>query len=245
MEFIDFILGLLQDPRGAIAGWIIALGPIWVYTPLFLIVFVETGLVFFPFLPGDSLLFAAGVFSADGGGLSLAATLIVFYAAAILGNTSNYWIARLFGSRIIDSGKVKALTPERMAKLDHFFEKYGGLTIVITRFMPFFRTFAPFIAGTGHMNFAKFTFFNCLGGISWVSLFVLVGYFFGGVPFVQEHFEVIVLGIVAVSVAPAVIGAVKAVLSARKSGTRDFQVETAAEAERLARAKHAKSEEEN
>ena len=245
MEFIDFILGLLQDPRGAIAGWIIALGPIWVYTPLFLIVFVETGLVFFPFLPGDSLLFAAGVFSADGGGLSLAATLIVFYAAAILGNTSNYWIARLFGSRIIDSGKVKALTPERMAKLDHFFEKYGGLTIVITRFMPFFRTFAPFIAGTGHMNFAKFTFFNCLGGISWVSLFVLVGYFFGGVPFVQEHFEVIVLGIVAVSVAPVVIGAVKAALSARKSGTRDFQVETAAEAERLARAKHAKSEEEN
>ena len=245
MEFIDFILGLLQDPRGAIAGWIIALGPIWVYTPLFLIVFVETGLVFFPFLPGDSLLFAAGVFSADGGGLSLAATLIVFYAAAILGNTSNYWIARLFGSRIIDSGKVKALTPERMAKLDHFFEKYGGLTIVITRFMPFFRTFAPFIAGTGHMNFAKFTFFNCLGGISWVSLFVLVGYFFGGVPFVQEHFEVIVLGIVAVSVAPAVIGAVKAALSARKSGTRDFQVETAAEAGRLARAKHAKSEEEN
>lgn len=245
MEFIDFILGLLQDPRGAIAGWIIALGPIWVYTPLFLIVFVETGLVFFPFLPGDSLLFAAGVFSADGGGLSLAATLIVFYAAAILGNTSNYWIARLFGSRIIDSGKAKALTPERMAKLDHFFEKYGGLTIVITRFMPFFRTFAPFIAGTGHMNFAKFTFFNCLGGISWVSLFVLVGYFFGGVPFVQEHFEVIVLGIVAVSVAPAVIGAVKAALSARKSGTRDFQVETAAEAERLARAKHAKSEEEN
>ncbi len=116
MEFIDFILGLLQDPRGAIAGWIIALGPIWVYTPLFLIVFVETGLVFFPFLPGDSLLFAAGVFSADGGGLSLAATLIVFYAAAILGNTSNYWIARLFGSRIIDSGKVKTLAPRAHGK---------------------------------------------------------------------------------------------------------------------------------
>lgn len=245
MEFIDFILGLLQDPRGAIAGWIIALGPIWVYTPLFLIVFIETGLVFFPFLPGDSLLFAAGVFSADGGGLSLVATLIVFYAAAILGNTSNYWIARLFGSRIIDSGKVKALTPERMAKLDHFFEKYGGLTIVITRFMPFFRTFAPFIAGTGHMNFAKFTLFNCIGGISWVSLFVLVGYFFGGVPFVQEHFEIIILGIVAVSVAPAVIGAIKAAFAARKSGMRDFQVETAAEAERLARAKHAKNDEDN
>ena len=157
MGIIDFFLNLLSDPRGAIAGWIITLGAVWVYTPLFLIVFVETGLVFFPFLPGDSLLFAAGVFSADGGGLHLGATLLVFYAAAILGNTSNYWIARFFGKRIIDSGKVKALTPERMAKLDSFFEKYGGLTIVITRFMPFFRTFAPFIAGTGHMNFAKFT----------------------------------------------------------------------------------------
>ena len=216
MGIIDFFLNLLSDPRGAIAGWIITLGAVWVYTPLFLIVFVETGLVFFPFLPGDSLLFAAGVFSADGGGLHLGVTLLVFYAAAILGNTSNYWIARFFGKRIIDSGKVKALTPERMAKLDSFFEKYGGLTIVITRFMPFFRTFAPFIAGTGHMNFAKFTMFNAIGGISWVSLFVLVGYFFGGVPFVQEHFEVIVLGIVAVSVAPAVIGAVKAALNGRK-----------------------------
>ena len=192
MEIIDFFVNLLSDPRGAIAGWIITLGPVMVYTPLWLIVFVETGLVFFPFLPGDSLLFAAGVFSADGGGLNVVATLVVFYTAAILGNTSNYWIARFFGKRIIDSGKVKALTPERMEKLDHFFEKYGGLTIVITRFMPFFRTFAPFIAGTGHMNFAKFTLFNCVGGIAWVSLFVLVGYFFGGIPFVQEHFEVIV-----------------------------------------------------
>ena len=104
-----------------------------------------------------------------------------------------------------------------MAKLDHFFAKFGGLTIVITRFMPFFRTFAPFIAGTGHMNFAKFTLFNVIGGVLWVTLFVLVGYFFGGIPFVQEHFEVIVLGIVAVSVAPAIIGAVKAALNARKN----------------------------
>ena len=225
---IDFFINLLKDPRGFIAGWIIALGPVWVYTPLFLIVFVETGLVFFPFLPGDSLLFAAGVFSADGGGLNVWATLIVFWAAAILGNTSNYWIARLFGSRIIDSGKVKALTPERMAKLDHFFERYGGLTIIITRFMPFFRTFAPFIAGTGHMNFGKFTFFNAVGGISWVSLFVLVGYFFGGIPFVQEHFEVIVLGIVAVSVAPAFIGVIKAALNSRRAKEGD-PVDQAAE----------------
>lgn len=217
MDIINFFVGLLSDPRAFIASWIITLGPIWVYTPLFLIVFVETGLVFFPFLPGDSLLFAAGVFSADGGGLNIVATLVIFYVAAILGNTSNYWIARFLGKRIIDSGKVKALTQERMDKLDYFFQKYGGLTIVITRFMPFFRTFAPFIAGMGHMNFSKFTLFNAIGGVAWVSLFVLVGYFFGGVPFVQEHFEVIVLGIVAVSVAPAIIGAVKAALSSRKN----------------------------
>ena len=229
MDIINFFVNLLSDPRGAIAGWIIALGPLWVYSPLFLIVFVETGLVFFPFLPGDSLLFAAGVFSADGGGLNVWATLIVFYVAAILGNTSNYWIARFFGVRIIDSGKVKALTPERMSKLDHFFAKYGGLTIVITRFMPFFRTFAPFIAGTGHMNFAKFTLFNVIGGIAWVSLFVLVGYFFGGIPLVQDHFEVIVLGIVAVSVAPAIIGAVKAAMSSRKKKTADGRTQAQAE----------------
>ncbi len=214
---MDFLLNLLSDPRTAIAGWIVTLGPVFVYTPLFLIVFIETGIVFFPFLPGDSLLFAAGVFSADGGGLNVFVTLLVFYAAAILGNTSNYWISRFFGSRIIDSGKVKALTPERMAKLDHFFAKYGGLTIIITRFMPFFRTFAPFVAGMGHMNFGKFTFFNAVGGISWVSLFVLVGYFFGGIPFVQDHFEIIVLGIVGVSVLPAFIGAVKGALNARKN----------------------------
>lgn len=221
MGIIEFFVNLLKDPRGQIAAWIIALGPVWVYTPLFLIVFVETGVVFFPFLPGDSLLFATGVFSADGGGLNIWATLLVFYVAAILGNTSNYWIARFFGKRIIDSGKVKALTPERMAKLDHFFERYGGLTIIITRFMPFFRTFAPFIAGTGHMNFAKFTFFNVIGGVSWVSLFVLVGYFFGGVPFVQEHFEIIVIGIVLVSVAPAFIGVIKTAMNSRKAKEGD------------------------
>ncbi len=214
---MDFLISLISDPRAAIAGWIVALGPVLVYTPLFFVVFIETGIVFFPFLPGDSLLFAAGVFSADGGGLNIAATLIVFYAAAILGNTSNYWISRFFGKRIVDSGKVKALTPERMAKLDHFFEKYGGLTIVITRFMPFFRTFAPFVAGMGHMNFAKFTFFNAVGGVSWVTLFVLVGYFFGGIPFVQDHFEIIVLGIVGVSVLPAFIGAIKTALNSRKA----------------------------
>ena len=216
MSFFNFIAELLRDPRGFIAS-AIAMGPLVAYGFVFAVIFIETGVVFFPFLPGDSLLFACGVFSAEGWGLNLFVTLIVFYAAAILGNTSNYWIARFFGERIIDSGKVKALTPERMAKLDYFFERFGGLTIIITRFMPFFRTFAPFIAGTSHMPFGRFTFFNAVGGISWVSLFVLVGYFFGGIPFVQDHFEIIVLGIVGVSVLPAIIGAIKAALASRKA----------------------------
>ena len=213
MNFISFIVDLLHDPRTFIAGWIASLGVVWVYGPLFLIVFIETGVVFFPFLPGDSLIFAAGVFCTDGGGLNLIACLAVFIAAAVLGNTSNYFIARFFGKAIVDSGKVKAMTPERMAKLDGFFAKYGGLTIIITRFMPFFRTFSPFVAGMGHMNFAKFTLFNAIGGIAWVSLFLFTGYFFGGIPFVQQHFEIIVLGIVGVSAAPAVIAALKGAIA--------------------------------
>ncbi len=210
MDIISFFVNLLKDPRSAIAAWIIALGPVWVYTPLFLIVFCETGLVFTPFLPGDSLLFAAGVFCADGGGLNLYATLIVFYAAAILGNTSNYWIGRGFGHAIIDSGKVKALTPERIAKTHGFFEKWGALAIVITRFFPIIRTFAPFIAGISEMNFAKFTVFNALGGFVWVTVFVLLGYFFGGIPFVQDHFEWIIIAIVVISFIPTVVGLLKA-----------------------------------
>ncbi len=216
MDIINFIVNLVKDPRTAIAGWIIALGPIWVYTPLFLVVFLETGLVFTPFLPGDSLLFAAGVFCTEGGGLDLITTLLVFYTAAILGNTSNYWIGRGFGHAIIDSGKVKSLTPERIDKVEGFFDKWGGLTIVVTRFMPFFRTFAPFIAGTSRMNFAKFTLFNTIGGLSWVSVLVLVGYFFGGIPFVQTHFEWIVYAIIIISVAPAVIAALKAKFGKKK-----------------------------
>ena len=226
MEWIqnafNFLITLLKDPRTVILGWIAALGPVGVFTPLFLVVFIETGVVFFPFLPGDSLIFAAGVFSAEGGvpdggqNLNIFMTLGVFYAAAILGNTSNYWIARFFGERIIKSGKVKGLTKERMDKLNGFFEKFGGLTVVITRFMPFFRTFAPFVCGLGRMKFASFTIYNVIGGVAWVTLFALIGYFFGQVPFVQQHFSVIVIGIILVSVMPAIIGIIKAFISSRR-----------------------------
>lgn len=221
MEIIQFFIDLLKDPRNFIADWITNLGPVWAYTPLFLILFCETGLVFTPFLPGDSLLFAAGVFCADGGGLNIFVALILFSAAAILGNTSNYWIGRGFGHAIIDSGRVKSLTPERIEKVHGFFERWGPLAIVVTRFFPIIRTFAPFIAGTSNMSFGKFTIFNVIGGVLWVSIFTLLGYFFGGIPFVQDHFELIIIAIIAVSFAPTIIGLIKAKFGKKKEDPAD------------------------
>jgi membrane-associated protein len=210
VEIIQFFIDLLRDPRDFIARWIIDFGPIWVYTPLFIIIFVETGLVVTPFLPGDSLLFAAGVFAAPGGGLNLAALLIILYIAAILGNTSNYWIGRKVGRAIIDSGRVKALTPERIDKTQAMFDKYGMLAVVLTRFFPIIRTFAPFLAGVGGMHFGRFTLFNAIGGILWVTIFTLLGYFFGGIPFVKDNFELIIIAIVIISLIPTVAGLIKA-----------------------------------
>lgn len=216
MEFIQFFIDLLKDPRNFIADWIVTFGPVWVYTPLFLIIFIETGLVIMPFLPGDSLLFTAGIFAADGGGLNIWALLILMWAAAIIGNTSNYWVGRGFGHAIIDSGKVKALTPQRLEKTHGFFEKYGPLAIIVTRFFPIIRTIAPFIAGTARMDFGKFTLYNAIGGVAWVTLFVLLGYFFGGIPFVQDNFELVIIAIVVVSFIPTIGGVLKSKFGKKK-----------------------------
>jgi membrane-associated protein len=210
LDIIQFFIDLLRDPRGFIANWIITLGPVWVYAPLFLIIFIETGLVVTPFLPGDSLLFTAGIFAADGGGLNLFILLVLMYIAAILGNTSNYWIGRKSGHAIVKSGRIKALTPARIAKTQGFFDKYGLLAVALTRFFPIIRTFAPFIAGMGEMNFGRFTLFNVIGGIAWVSLFTLLGYFFGGIPFVQNNFELVIIAIIVISFVPTIVGLLKA-----------------------------------
>ena len=221
MSIIQFFIDLLRDPRGFIAQWIMDLGPVWVYTPLFLIIFAETGLVITPFLPGDSLIFAAGVFAAPGGGLNIAALIILLTTAAIIGNTSNYWIGRKMGQVIIDSGRVKSLTPQRIARVQTMFDKYGLLAIVLTRFFPIIRTFAPFLAGVGAMKFGRFTLFNVIGGVLWVSIFSLLGYFFGGIPFVQDNFELIIIAIVVISFVPTIVGVIKLRMSNRKTNAED------------------------
>ena len=154
MGFVHFIVNLLKDPRGAIASWI-AMGTAPALGFIFLIVFIETGVVFFPFLPGDSLLFAAGFFAAQGdSGLPLMALLPIVWIAPILGDQSNYFIGHFFGRRIIASGKVKAMTPERLAKTEKMIEKWGPLAVFLGRFFPFIRTFMPFISGISGMRWS-------------------------------------------------------------------------------------------
>ena len=211
MGFVDFIANLLRDPRAAIAGWIAA-GPVTAYGFVFLIIFIETGVVFFPFLPGDSLLFASGFF-AQGGGFNIFALLGIAWAAAILGDQCNFMIGHFFGTRIVASGKVKAMTPERMEKSEKFLEKWGHVAIFLGRFFPFIRTFVPFIAGMGGMHWRNFGIYNILGGLTWSTMFVLLGYFFGGIPVVQEHFELLIVGIVAVSIIPTIVGIVRGRMS--------------------------------
>jgi len=211
LGFVDFIVSLLHDPRAFIAAQIAA-GPVAAYGFVLIIIFIETGVVFFPFLPGDSLLFASGFF-AQGGGFNIFMLLGVAWAAAILGDQCNFFIGHFLGRKIIDSGKVKAMTPERIAKSEAFLDKWGNLAIFLGRFFPFIRTFVPFLAGMGGMKWHNFVIFNILGGVTWSTLFILLGYFFGGIPFVQEHFEFLIVGIVAVSLIPTVVGLIRSRMS--------------------------------
>ncbi len=221
MEIIEFLIELISDPRNAIADWIKDLGSVWVYVPLFFIVFIETGVVIMPFLPGDSLLFTAGVFAADDGGLNLVVLLLIVWIAAILGDTCNYWIGREFGKHIIESGKIKAMTPQRIEKTQSLIDKYGAFAVFLGRFFPFIRTFVPFFAGVGHMHYPRFFMFNVLGAFVWGTVFVLLGYYFGGVPFVQEHFELVLVAIVVISIIPAAAAAIKAKLGLDKDREAD------------------------
>jgi membrane-associated protein len=174
----------------------------WTYLILFLVIFAETGFVVTPFLPGDSLLFAVGAIAANGV-LRIEWIVVVLLAAAILGDSVNYAIGHFIGPRVF-TDKVRFLKKEHLEKTQAFYEKHGGKTIILARFIPIIRTFAPFVAGIGAMSYPRFILFNVVGAMLWVPLFSLAGYFFGNLPFVQENFEYVILVIIGLSVLPAV-----------------------------------------
>jgi membrane-associated protein len=200
---IDFILHLDQHLAEIIATY-----GLWTYGLLFLIIFFETGVVVTPFLPGDSLLFAAGAFA----GLGSLNPWILFASlslAAIAGDTVNYGVGRIIGPRAF-SGKIRWLRQDYLHRTERFYERHGGKTIALARFVPIIRTFAPFVAGIGHMRYSRFLAYNVGGGISWVGLFVLGGFYFGNLPVVKANFSLVVMGIIIVSVLPIVVEILRA-----------------------------------
>ncbi len=186
------------------------------YGLLFLIVFLETGLVVTPFLPGDSLLFAAGSF-AGLGVLRLWPLFFLVSAAAILGDTVNYAIGAYLGPKVFHYPKSRFFNPEHLRKTHAFYEKYGGKTIIIARFVPIVRTFAPFVAGVGRMSYPQFLGYNVVGGILWASVCLFAGYFFGNLPFVKSNFSVVILAIIAISLLPALVEYVKHRVEAKRA----------------------------
>lgn len=175
----------------------------WTYLILFLIIFCETGLVVVPFLPGDSLLFVAGAL-AGAGSLKLPLVMGLLFSAAVLGNMLNYVIGSMLAPRIFRKEHIRFLKPEHMERTHQFFEKYGGKAIIITRFVPIVRSFAPFLAGVGSMDYKKFHFYNIAGALLWVVPFSLAGYFFGNIPAVKHRFSLVVIAIVFISVLPII-----------------------------------------
>jgi len=178
------------------------------YLLLFIIVFCETGFVVTPFLPGDSLLFAVGAFSARGS-LAMGASLLILAAAAIGGDTANYWIGAVVGPKVFHRDNVRFLDKRHLERTHGFYERYGGKTIVIARFVPIVRTFAPFVAGIGKMTYPRFLAYNVAGGLAWVLLFVLGGYYFGNIPIVRRNFSLVIIAIIVISVMPAVIEVIR------------------------------------
>lgn len=197
-SFADFVLHLdthLTDFVGQYG--------ILTYAILFLIVFAETGFVVTPFLPGDSLLFAAGAIAALGS-LNVVGVIALMIVAAILGDTVNYWIGHFLGRKIVDHPKIKFINQEHIDKTEQFYKKYGAKTIILARFVPIVRTFAPFVAGVGSMHYSTFILYNIIGGVLWVSLFSSLGFFFGNMPFIKENFHYSVFAIIGLSLVPMV-----------------------------------------
>lgn len=198
LYLIDFILHI--DVH---LGQIISSYGFATYVILFLIIFVETGFVFVPFLPGDSLLFAAGAFAALGA-LNIVPVVILLIIAAILGDTCNYWIGHYFGHKLVENPRVP-INKEHIEETQKFFAKYGGKTIILARFVPIVRTFAPFVAGIGKMSYSHFISYNVIGAMVWVLLATLSGYYFGNIEFVKENFSIIIIVVILISVLPVAV----------------------------------------
>jgi len=198
--FIDIILHL--DKHLAV---LVQQYGVWIYAILFAIIFSETGFVVTPFLPGDSLLFVAGGLAALGG-MDITVLVAVLVVAATLGNMLNYQIGRFIGPRVFKWEDSLFFNKAALEKTEAFYEKHGGKTLILSRFLPLFRTFAPFVAGVGRMAYLRFTFFNLIGAGLWVVSLTLAGYFFGNLPWVQKNLTVVILGIIVVSLIPAVVG---------------------------------------
>jgi membrane-associated protein len=200
--FIDFVLHMDEHLPQIVND----IG-IWAYLVLFVIIFIETGVVVMPFLPGDSLLFAAGAVAATTH-LSPFPLFLLLAAAAILGDTANYWIGHSLGPKVFTQ-KSRWFKQEHLERTRAFYDKHGGKTIFLARFIPIIRTFAPFVAGVGQMRYSYFLSYNLIGGIVWTGLFIFLGYFFGNLPFVKENFSVVIIAIILISLVPAVFELVK------------------------------------
>ena len=207
MQFFRLLYDLLRH-LGEDARWralIEYIGPTNLYIVLFAIVFAETGLVVTPFLPGDSLLFAIGAMGARDIGINLPLVTVLLIVAAVVGDAVNYWIGYRLGPAVFSRENSRLLNKKHLIKAHEFYEKYGGKTIILARFVPIVRTFAPFVAGVGKMNYFRFFLFNVIGGIAWVLICVGAGYLLGSVPFVKKNFELVIVAIVVISVLPMAI----------------------------------------
>lgn len=203
MELLDFILHVDDHLLEFITNY-----GVWIYGILFLIIFVETGLVVMPFLPGDSLLFAAGALAASTGAMDPWVLIPLLFVAAVLGDTLNYHIGQYIGPRVFEI-ESRFINKKHLHATQKFFEKHGGKTIIFARFVPFARTFAPFVAGAGSMNYKYFLTYNVVGAAIWISSFVILGYLFGNMPIVKDNFTHLIFGIIILSVLPGVIGFIR------------------------------------
>jgi len=209
MEILTQFIGNILHLDVVLDGWIIQYG-MWIYAILFIIIFAETGFVVTPFLPGDSLLFvagalAAGVMSKAGGGLHIGFLLVVLSLAAILGNMVNYQIGRFIGPKVFQWENSRFFNKNALLKTQAFYERHGGKTLVISRFLPIFRTFAPFVAGVGAMHYPRFFMYNLAGGLGWCFSLTLAGYWFGDQPWVKQNLSLLIVGIILVSLLPMLI----------------------------------------